>query len=120
MMSTLSETKAHHSTATRARSDDSLQGAASGRVNNYSLTGDGNIWIVNFFYTPGDPISDMGVGVLIYDDRFNAVQLQNPTSNPPHSVWFPLPTKSGTVYQVQVFNCTPLLIKYTIEVQKSP
>lgn len=108
---------------------DSIQGAPCNiagcgtttlaEVINYSATGDGNIWIVNFSYTPGDPVSDTAVGVLIYDDQWNVVQLQNPTMDPPHSMWFPFPTNAGTVYQVQVFNYTPNLIKYTMNVTKA-
>jgi hypothetical protein len=99
---------------------DSLQGAPTGEVINYSITGDGKIWIVSFSYAPGDPISDTATGVLIYDDQFNVVQLQNPVGDPPHSIWFPLETTRGTAYQVQVFNYTPLKIKYTIGVKKAP
>src|SRR5581483_4366671 len=90
---------------------DSIQGApcnvaGCGTTNvaeviNYSATGDGNVWMVNFSYTPGDPVSDTAIGVLIYDDRWNVVQLQNPVSDPPHTVSFPFETKNGTVYQVQ-------------------
>lgn len=108
---------------------DTLQGApcnvagcgtSTGEVNNYSATGDGKIWIVNFSYAPGDPIADTAVGVMIYDDQWNVVQLQNPTMDPPHSMWFPFPTNPGTVYQVQVFNYTPNLIKYSIGVKRAP
>ncbi|HEX6513913.1 MAG TPA: hypothetical protein VF157_16535 [Chloroflexota bacterium] len=95
-------------------------GTSTGEVHNFSATGDGNIWIVNFSYTPGDPISDTAVGVLIYDDSWNVVQQQTVVGDPPHSVWFPFPTNNGTVYQVQVFNYTPNLIKYTISLAKAP
>src|SRR5581483_12271658 len=98
----------------------SLQGATRGRVVNYSLTGDGTRWLINFSYTPGDPISDTAIGVLIYDDKGNVVDLQNAVGNPPHSISFPELTTDGTAYQVQVFNYTTRLIQYTIGVSAAP
>jgi hypothetical protein len=93
-----------------------------GLVHNFSATGDGKTWIVNFSYTPGDPITDTAVGVLIYDDQWNVVQMQNPVGNPPHTIWFPFETKNGTVYQVQVFNYSSISpqITYTIGMSKAP
>jgi hypothetical protein len=109
---------------------DSIQGApcnvagcatnSTGEVHNFSAAGDGTVWIVKFSYTPGDNIVDTGVGVLIYDDGGGVVTMQNPVSGDPlHSMWFPFETKTGTVYQVQVFNYTPLLITYTIGMSKA-
>ena len=95
---------------------DTLLGQPSGAVTNYSLTGDGTVWNVNFSYTPGDPITDKAVGFLIYDDSWNVVTLQPATSNPPHSVSWPLQTTNGTVYQVQAFDYRSGKIQYTLGV----
>ena len=93
-----------------------------GLVHNFSAAGDGSTWLVNFSYAPGDPISDTAIGVLIYDDQWNVVQLQNPVGNPPHTIAFPFPTKNNVVYQIQVFDYSsiPPSITYTIGVSKAP
>jgi hypothetical protein len=96
--------------------NDVLSGSTGGAVTNYSLAGDGTVWNLSFSYSPGDPLSDRGIGFLIYDDRWNLVTLQNATGNPPHSQTYPLSTTNGTMYQVQVFDYLPLKISYSLGV----
>ncbi len=95
---------------------DLLQGNTAGAVTNYSLAGDGTVWKVMFSYSPGNPVSDNGIGFLIYDDQGNAVTLQNATGNPPSTATWSLATKNGTNYQVQVFDYLPVTIHYTLGV----
>jgi len=80
-----------------------LDGSAAGGTHNYSLVGDGSSITLAMSYAPRDPISDRGVGFIIYDAARHVVANQPQAKGTQYS----LASAAGMAYTVQVYDYIP-------------